>query len=214
MQFKQNTSVFTADGRDVGRIDRVVLDPHTKEVTHIVVRKGFLFTEDKVVPIDLIGAATEDRVTLREDAGDLDKLPHFEKTHYVMLGRDEWMRDPERMNYAPPMYGYPPTLPAVPSPVRPAPAYAVETGENIPPGTVALKEGARVVSADDRHVGNVERVLTDPQADRATHFLVSQGLLLKEKKLVPTSWVSEVEEDEVRLAVGSETLNHLRPYHS
>jgi sporulation protein YlmC with PRC-barrel domain len=34
MQFKENTSVFTAHGEQVGDIDRVVLDPRTKEVTH------------------------------------------------------------------------------------------------------------------------------------------------------------------------------------
>jgi uncharacterized protein YrrD len=43
----------------------VVLDPQTKKAIHIVVRKGFLFTEDKVVPISFISDATEDRVTLR-----------------------------------------------------------------------------------------------------------------------------------------------------
>jgi uncharacterized protein YrrD len=212
MQFKQNASVITVDGKDVGHIDRVVLDPRTKEVTHVVVRKGFLFTEDKVVPVDLIGAATEDHVTLREDAGDLERLPDFEERHFVMPGRDEWAQDPERMHYAQPMYWYPPTIPLAPYLAQPVPVYKVETDENIPPGTVALKEGAKVVSADDKHVGNVERILTDPQADWVTHFVISQGLLLKEKKLVPTSWVSLIEEDEVHLAVGSETLDKLSPY--
>lgn len=51
MQFKQGTHVYTIDGKDVGAIDRVVLDPKTDEVTHVVVRRGWLFSEDKVVPI-------------------------------------------------------------------------------------------------------------------------------------------------------------------
>ena len=55
-----------------------MLDPETKEGTHIVVRKGFLFTEDKVIPMALISAATEEGVTLRENVGDLQTLPLFE----------------------------------------------------------------------------------------------------------------------------------------
>src|SRR3970282_1173653 len=83
MQFRQHALVYTFDGKNVGRIDRIVLDPQTKDVTHLVVRKGFLLTEDKVVPVDLIGAATEKGVTLRAEASDLEALPLFAETHYV-----------------------------------------------------------------------------------------------------------------------------------
>lgn len=77
MQFKQGTHVYTTDGKDVGAIDRVVLDPRTDEVTHVVVRRGWLFTEDKVVPIDLIDQAVAEQVQLRSDVRDLDQLPEF-----------------------------------------------------------------------------------------------------------------------------------------
>ena len=46
MQFKENARVITAGGQKVGRIDRVVLDPKSKELTHLVVKKGFLFTRE------------------------------------------------------------------------------------------------------------------------------------------------------------------------
>ena len=85
MQFKDGTSVYTFDGQDVGRVDRVVLNPKTKEVTHLVVRKGLLFAEDKIIPLHLIATATEDRVSLREGAGELDDLPPFEEIHYIPL---------------------------------------------------------------------------------------------------------------------------------
>ena len=83
MQLKPDTQVVTADGKRVGAIDRVVLKPDTKEVTHVVVQKGFLFSEDKVVPLSLIGPATADKVTLRPDAGDLQELPNFEESYYI-----------------------------------------------------------------------------------------------------------------------------------
>lgn len=57
MQFKEGTDVFTIDGDKVGSIDRVVIDPRNNEVTHLVVRKGFFFPTDKVVPMDLVRTA-------------------------------------------------------------------------------------------------------------------------------------------------------------
>ena len=57
---------------------------------------------------------------------------------------------------------------------------------NIPEGTIALKEGAKVVTSDDKHVGNVERVFVDASADKATHFLITQGVFFKARKVVPT----------------------------
>jgi uncharacterized protein YrrD len=214
MQFKEGASVFTWDGEKVGSIDRVVLDPKTKEVTHVVVQKGFLFTTDKVVPVSLIGAATEDRVTLREDAGDLEALPDFEEKHYVPITEAE-RRKVSPAGYIPPLYWYPPaglTWWGVPGYGYPIPPCVVRTERHIPEGTVALEEGAKVLSSDGEHVGDVEAVLTDPEQDRATHLLISQGLLLKEEKLVPTTWVSMVLEDEVHLVVGSRALDQLPEY--
>jgi uncharacterized protein YrrD len=212
MQFRDGTSVFTSEGREVGHVDRVVLDPETKEVTAVIVRKGLLFTEDKVVPISLIASATDQRVTLREDAGDLDRLPAFEEAHYIPL------REGQVPAYPNPMYWYPP-YPAVGAAwwgypgYLGYPPYAVETERNIPEDQIALKEGARVISSDGQDVGEVKQVMTEPLADRATHILVSQGgLLNKEQKLVPITWVRRIDEDEVQLRVTAEFLNDLREY--
>jgi uncharacterized protein YrrD len=210
MQFKQDESVVMPNGQVVGHVDRVVMNPQNKQITHIVVRKGFFFTEDKLVPLSLIETATEDRVTLRRDAGDLDKLPAFEDTHYIPLTDPEAKSAAYTSDLASPLYWYPPLggWMAYDYP----PPYVVETERHIPEDTVPLREGARVISADDKHVGNVERVFTEANADRATYFLISKGLFLKERKLVPTTWVREVSEDEVRLSVDSSVLETLHEY--
>ena len=217
MQFKDGASVYTAGGDQVGDINRVVLDPKTKVVTHIVVRKGFLFKQDKVVPIDLIAFTAEDQVVLREDARDLEILPDFEEDHYIVLDEAELARTEARSDFPTPLYSYLPFYNAAQGAPRAHPTphpepYIIHPERNIPEGTVALEEGARVISADGEQVGDVEDVLTDPQADRATHFVVSEGLLLKERKLVPAVWVDRVYEDEVHLAVGSTMFEMLREY--
>ena len=86
MEFKQNVPVFAANGAAVGHLDRVVVDSETKVITHIVVHKGNLNKEDKVVPISLIAEANDDRIDLREGAGDLHGLQQFEEKHLRHVG--------------------------------------------------------------------------------------------------------------------------------
>jgi uncharacterized protein YrrD len=214
MQFKEGANVFTADGDRVGTVDRVVLDPDTKEVTHLVVQKGFLFKEDKVVPMSLVGPATEDRVTLREDADGLEKLPDFEESHYVPVEQKS-RPQPGPAEWARPLYLYPPVGAWWATGGYAAfarPQFVAKTERNIPEGTIALEEGAKVISSDGKHVADVERIFTDPLEDRATHLLISEGLLLKEKKLIPTKWITHILEDAVHLAVDSDFVDSLPEY--
>jgi len=90
----------------------------------------------------------------------------------------------------------------------------VETWRNIPEGTVPLKEGADVISIDSEDVGSVERIFANPERERATHILISEGLLLKEKKLVPTTWIMRVGEEKVHLAVSADLVDNLPEYES
>jgi uncharacterized protein YrrD len=68
------------------------------------------------------------------------------------------------------------------------------------------------MSSDDEHVGDVERLFVDANSKEVTHFLISQGLLFKDRKLVPAQWVSSVEENKVYLAVPSRLLERLPSY--
>src|SRR4051794_6735788 len=182
MRFKQGTRVFTAQDQEVGVIDRVVIDPGTNEVTHVVVRKGFLLPEDKVVPSTMIAQASEDRVTLQKDVTDLDALPPYEYTHYFPLEDDPDSGEDYPSDYAPPLYWYPPVgriaggFPGY-AYAFPIPPYVVSTEKNIPDGAVALKEGVKVMSSDGQHVGNIAEIFTDSRTDRAIHFLIARGLL-------------------------------------
>lgn len=213
MQFKQGARVLTFDGKDVGRIDHVVLDPQTKEITHMVVRKGFLFAEDKIVPISLIASSDEDTIYLREDAGDLHLLPPFEETHYVLL--DDVERGVTAYPDTPALYWIPPVGGWLDYPEGYAypPPYPVEKVRHIPEGMVALREGAEVYSRDDELLGHVERILTDSEADRATYFVLSSGIIIHTKRLVPMAWVQEIYEDRLVLSVSKAMVERLHEYH-
>jgi uncharacterized protein YrrD len=214
MQFKANAEVVTTNGDKVGEIDRVVIDPKTDTITHIVIREGFLFTSDKVVPVDWITVTSKDTIVLNASKDKVDTLPDFEETHYVPREDSHYPED-----YAPAYYWYPSaTVDWWTDPGyrtffgAEAPPFTKVTTRATPDGTVPLREGAKVYSSDDRHVGNVERVFADRDSERATHFVIEAGLIFKERKLIPTSWIDTMTEDEVFLGVSSEFLEKLAPY--
>lgn len=213
IELKEETSVFTSDGKEVGKVNRFVLDPATDEVTHIVVQKGWLLPEDKVVPFEMVRSADEDKVILNEGIDDFDQLPAFEETHFIKINNDGI--DPSgTRTYAPAYYWYPSYenigYPAygLGRPVWPP----TEVRQNIPENTVPLKDGSNVISSDRKHVGDVERLFIEPNSNKVTHFLISQGLLFKDHKMVPVSWVKSVEEDKVNLTVPSKVLETLPAY--
>jgi uncharacterized protein YrrD len=213
MQFKENADVLTSDNQKVGRIDRVVIDPRSLEVTHLVVNKGFLFSQDKVIPIDRVEATTENGVVLKSGTENPDDLPDFEETHHIPVEDVASFRR-KRPEYNRPMLWYGP-LGGVPWWERRAypgftrPAFVKRTDRNIPDGAVPLEEGTKVISANGLHVGDVKRICIEPDEQRVTHLLISKGLLLKEKKLVPTHWIDHVWEDEVRLSIESDVIDQL-----
>jgi len=217
MQFKEKADVVSWDGQKVGQVDRVVLDPKSFEVTHLVVKKGFLFTQDKVIPIDRVETTRDDRVELRKGSEAPGELPDFEETHHILVEHVASFKQ-RRPEYARPFIWYGP-LGGVPwrgenvYPGYPRPSFVKRTEQNIPDGTTPLEEGAKVVSKNGEHVGDVTRIYTEPEEQRVTHFLISKGLLSKEKKLIPTHWVDNVFEDKVHLSVESDLIAHL-PNHT
>lgn len=218
MELREGIGVFTPGGEEVGRINRFVLDPATNEVTHIVVQKGLLLPEDKVVPFEIVNSATAEKVVLKEEIGDFDELPPFEERHFIRATGDRPddpipTPDPE-YQYTPAYYWYP-AQSNIGLPGMALGHYTWPTGENkrnIPEDTVALKEGTNVVSSDGEHVGDVERLFLEADSNRVTHFLVSQGILFKDRKLIPLHWVKSVEENNVNLTVPSELLERLPAY--
>ncbi len=220
MELREGVGVFTSDDKQVGKINRFVLDPETNEVTHVVVQKGWLLSEDKVVPLRMVSSATGDKVVLSRDADDFNKLPPFEESYFVRTENDDFYRAEDLSdNLSPGYLWYPPLIypnhGAYGMPNSPlAPPAPFETKRNIPEEAVALKEGVNVISADEKHVGDVERLFIDASSKKVTHFLITKGLFFKEHKLIPTHWVKYVGEEKVRLLVSAELLERLPDYTS
>lgn len=213
MELKEGTDVVSATGRHVGKINRFVVLPGINELTHIVVQKGWLLPEDKVIPMQMIDSAGEEQIVLKEDI-DFDALPPFEERHYIEVEEDILTAGYPAYRFSPAYYWYPPPgyigYPAL------GPEYygwpPMETLRNIPENAVPLKEGVDVVGADGEQVGQIEKILVDEATHRATHFVVSNKALFNGGKLIPASWLKAVEEVQVLLSVPSQLLERLPDY--
>jgi len=212
MRFVKGADVLTAKGEKIGTINRVVIDARTRDVTDIVVDRG-LFENEKVIPVGLVDVEKEDQIMLRETNQGVDAFLDYETTHYIPI--DQLAGQPyenvETYYWYPPANLQMPTSGALPGGGI-MPDYVLQTETSIPEGRIAIAEGARVISADEKHIGNVEQVIADSDSNKVTHFVVGKGFLLKEHKLVPAFWVTKVEEEKIHLSVEAPLFERLPDY--
>jgi len=207
IQLQKHAHVLASNAQEVGFLERVVVNLETNVITHIVVRIGPLFNkEDKLVPIELVTDTTEDLVLLDADAATVEAMPLFEEEQMVGEGRSVEASAVSENKQPLPFGESPSVLPLV---MDPDDTYATETVQNIPEGTVAMKEGTKVIAADGEHVGHVERILADPSVDQVTHLLISRGIFGKEVKLIPLKWILKIGEDNVYLYVNKDSIEGL-----
>lgn len=204
IQLQKHAHVLASNAQEVGFLERVVVNPEWKVITHIVVRMGPLFNkEDKIVPIELVTDTTEDLVVLDVDAATVESMPLFEEKQVISEERSVGALASSE-NKQPVPFGE--SQPVISLVLDADETYATETVQNIPEGTVAMKEGAKVIAADGEHVGHVERILADSSVDQVTHLLISRGIFSKEVKLIPVKWILKIGEDNVYLNVNKDSL--------
>lgn len=204
-QFHRNATILSAEGKPVGSIERVVVNPETHVMTDIVVRTGDRPNqEEKVVSVELVDETADGHIVLREEAGVLEGCPPFEERRPIPAEPE-----PSADGDESPLVGYPILRSPITSLLDEESSTRIE--RNIPEGTVAMKEGAKVVTAEGKSVGNVERILVDPTVDQITHLLVASGLFLKEARLIPIVWVMSLGEDKIHLRVKKDSVESLDP---
>lgn len=82
MQPKLKSKVYSADG-EVGEVRRVVLDPLSQDVSHIVVGSAATGLVERQVPMGQVQTVTDDTVTLRCTTAEFSALPLFKRADYV-----------------------------------------------------------------------------------------------------------------------------------
>jgi uncharacterized protein YrrD len=206
IQFQKNSNVLAADGKQLGKLERLVVNPETKILTGIVVRTGGLLShEERVVPIESVRETSDGLIVLREDVDDLAAFAMLKERH--VINEAQVVNELAASTKEPPIVT---RYPVMGTPVMlPSQPLVTQAEQNIPEGTVAMKEGAKVITVEGKHVGNVERVIVDPSDEQVTHLVVFKRKPHKEAKLIPMQLVMTLEEDKIHLRVNQESVDEL-----
>src|SRR5579862_8531101 len=87
-EFTIGSDVSCSDGA-CGELQRVVVDPVAKTLTHLVVEPNHGSGEVRLVPVDLVASAGED-IRLSCSTAEFDELEHAEETQFLPGASGPW----------------------------------------------------------------------------------------------------------------------------
>jgi sporulation protein YlmC with PRC-barrel domain len=207
MRYNLNAEVLSYDGRKVGELQHIVIDPHTHKVSHLIVRKGFLFKSDKVLPQSLVASTTGQEINLYQFEGTLDDMPDYEEINYVMAGDYTFDQD-ENDSSMRPLFVYPPLgQPLGVYPIFPRMLQQPVVEKNIPLDKVAIQDGARIIALHGDDLGEIMEIITDPITDQATDIVIQDPD--GQRKRIPINWVKDLQENSIQLIVDANLVEHL-----
>lgn len=203
MDIRFGNTVFSRDNQKVGELREVVVDPVSRELTHLVVRQGLLFSDDRIVPMKDVAQANDQSIVLARDAEELEEQSSpFQETSFATVPGTEsdlpqriWTQQPGSPSIIPPGIR--------PDDLSPDPS--------IPMDDVSLLQNSPVQCADGTQVGTVQHVFVD-KADRITHIVMRCVGVYDEFKLIPLDWIRGFEDNVVVLGVEEGIVHQLADY--
>ena len=100
MQPKLKSKVHCIDG-ECGEVTRVIVDPLSLEVSHIVVGGNGTGAAERQIPMTHVHAVTEDTVRLRSSASELGQFPLLRRDDYVTIHEVEIAHLEEHLHVEP-----------------------------------------------------------------------------------------------------------------
>lgn len=221
-EIEMGKPVVSRDGKHIGDVDRLVVDPKTGEIVQLIVKKGVILSTDRIVERGAIQQIDPDgtlRLDVMSDSVD-EQLPEFVETRYITPREDElraasasWVAGPrlgESILWAPDYLGqgYDPHGSLFEA--APVVAPIEEVRSNIDEDMVLIDAGTDVIDRSGEKVGTVDEVVYNEDGE-LTEFVVKAGLLFHHDVHVPADWVESITADSVQLRVTAEEAEHAEP---
>lgn len=231
VRYDLGAKVVSADGKDVGEVDQLVLDPRTETIRELVIHKGVLVQHDIIIPTSSVreSAGVDDNTLhLTLSAGEISRLPQFEETAYVApplgLSSDGGMYPGDMLStngllWPAPMYSPGPTreFGGVSAPdmrsddrISDASTGTVENPiEQSRPDDVFITSGTDVYVGGDK-IGTLDEVEVDEGSDKVTTLVVKHGLFGGEKVRIPAQYIQSASRDAIQLTMPAGSMERFR----
>jgi sporulation protein YlmC with PRC-barrel domain len=172
-EFAMGVKASCVDGL-CGEVSRMIIDPVTDTVTHLVIEPKHRRETARLVPLDLV-ETTAGGIRLRCTLAEFGRLDEAEETELMETGI-------EGMGIA-----------SLNTPMGLTPAVVTVVEDIVPLGETEIAHGESV-HALDGEIGRVQGFMVDPGNRRVTHVLLREGHLWGRKKVaIPVSAVKKVE---------------------
>jgi len=205
MSFRIGADASCADGA-CGQVSRVIVNPVAREVTHLVVDPKRRYGPERLVPVDLVDAPT-DQIRLRctlaefqtlrpaeetESVPDLDPTGHAPlrgQTRYRLAGGLVWpVRDRGESE-----------------------ASQEVTVDSVPFGEVEVHR-AQTLLATDGEIGQVQGLVVEPGGHHVAHVLLQKGHLWGHKEVaIPIGAVTKIGTLLIQLSLTKHQVKDLPP---
>ncbi len=184
-----------------GKVSRVVVDPVARVVTHLVVEPRHWPGLGRLVPLDLVDAATPEEVRLRCTRAEFDQLGFAEVSDFATgTSLEQYSGYSAEQKLMWPYYS--------PSEAQTGEDEPTGTDGSLPPGEVGVRRTQRVY-ASDGEIGRVEGLVVDPRSHRVSHVLLQEGHLFGRREVtIPIGAVTGVE-DGVHLNITKQQVENL-----
>jgi uncharacterized protein YrrD len=210
MDISIGAEVIGTSGK-LGEVQRVIVDARTDRITDIVVKHGFLFGRERVVPLSHVTTVADDGVHL-----DLD-----ERGFEVMDGfTDDRYRAPDPSYTGPPGFrneDFLMNVAVAEGPLQglasgPAPPLGFPGGQQVSPDDMArpsVSPGTPIVDAAGEAIGQVHELSVAADSGAPTRLVLRQGLIFKQETEIPVSLIRDISDDGVMLTVTKAEVERL-----
>jgi sporulation protein YlmC with PRC-barrel domain len=176
-----------------GELKRVVVNPVSKTVTHLLIEPKHRQGLGRLVPLELVDSTGDGEIRLRCTKAEFDQLDFAEETSF-MPGVEEFGEYEPGDSFAWPYFGGNASVPV--------------TSVSVPVGEVSVRRGDHV-RATDGDIGKVEGLVVESEGHHVTHVLLQEGHLWGRKEVaIPIEAVASVDSG-IRLKISKQAVQDL-----
>ena len=198
MEISVGAKVSSTAGK-YGNVTSLLVNPATRQVTHVVVKEHGFLGQERMVPIQFVTESLPDEINLRLAPESLHSMENFDDVSYT--GGEDTFDTALVEAY----FSHPFVLPEYDAEEE---HYYIHI-ENVPPGELAIHAGAQVYAADGL-LGRIAGFLVSAIDDRISHLVMQTGHLRGRRQItVPVTAIDHIAWDGIYLTLDKATAGEL-----
>jgi len=200
MEIAIGADVIGKNGK-LGTVHRVIVDARSNAVTDLVVKHGFPFTQERIVPLATVTKTDADGIHVDLDERAFEALEGFVEQNF---------RAPDPDYVGPPGFETTEfllnevTAGATLLGGEAVPPLGFPGGEPLAPADTTrpvVEPGTPIVDADGETVGEVHEFAADAETGAPQKLVLRRGLLFHREMELPLAWIAQISDKGVALNV-------------